>query len=97
MDHKLIIVDILDIFSWCFFSFHQVVAYSCTMDGVMAYPDHKMAQRTPLVDLLTELQLTSFASHTIFFTGQFLSSAPGNEPEDAFILDLGDSIPAEVL
>lgn len=67
------------------------------MDVVMAYPDHKMSQRTLLVDLLTELQLTSFASRTIFLTGPFLSSAPGYEPEDAFILDLGGSIPAEGL
>lgn len=62
----------------------------------MVYPDHKMAQRTPMVDLLTELQLTPFALSTIFLTGSFLSSAPGDKPEDAFILDLTDFLLAVV-
>lgn len=39
------------------------------MDAAIVYLDHKMAQRTLAVDLLTESQLNSFALRTIFLTG----------------------------
>lgn len=72
------------------------MACSSGKDVAIVYSDHKMAQRRLAVDLLTESQLTSFALSTIFLPGPFLSSAPGNEPEDAFILDLTGFVHAVV-